>query len=94
MTALKSNHLYISVSAWASEHRLLLGLVLVENKTNEITAIQALLELLDISGCIITIDAMGTQHEIARHIVGKGADYVLCLKANHSILWAASIGLV
>lgn len=76
------------VSAWASEHRLLLGQVKVEKKTNEITAIPALLELLDISGCIITIDAMGTQHEIARQIVAKGADYVLCLKANHPILRA------
>ncbi|EGJ29008.1 MULTISPECIES: ISAs1 family transposase [Moorena] len=49
------------VSAWASEHRLFLGQVKVEDKTNEITAIPALLELLDICGCIITIDAMGTQ---------------------------------
>ncbi|MBX2863809.1 MAG: ISAs1 family transposase [Leptolyngbyaceae cyanobacterium MAG.088] len=76
------------VSAWASEHRLLLGQVKVESKTNEIKAIPALLELLDISGCVITIDAMGTQHEIARQIVAKGADYVLCLKANHPPLWA------
>ncbi len=76
------------VSAWASEHRLLLGQVKVESQTNEIKAIPALLELLDISGCIITIDAMGTQHEIARQIVAKGADYVLCLKANHPTLWA------
>lgn len=75
------------VSAWASEHRLLLGQVKVESKTNEIKAIPALLELLDISGCVITIDAMGTQHEIARQIVAKGADYVLCLKANHPTLW-------
>lgn len=76
------------VSAWASEHRILLGQVKVESKTNEITAIPALLQLLDISGCTITIDAMGTQHEIAKQIVAKGADYVLCLKANHPTLWA------
>lgn len=76
------------VSAWASENRLLLGQVKVESKTNEIKAIPVLLELLDISGCIITIDAMGTQHEIARQIVAKDADYVLCLKANHPTLWA------
>lgn len=76
------------VSAWASEHRLMLGQVKVENKSNEITAIPALLELLDITGCIITIDAMGTQTEIARQIVAKGADYVLSLKANHPTLYA------
>lgn len=76
------------VSAWASEHRILLGQVKVESKTNEIKAIPALLNLLEISGCVITIDAMGTQHEIAKQIVAKGADYVLCLKANHPTLWA------
>ena len=75
------------VSAWASEHRILLGQVNVESKTNEIKAIPALLNLLDISGCVITIDAMGTQHEIAKQIVAQGADYVLCLKANHPTLW-------
>lgn len=62
-----------------SEHRLFLGQVKVHNKSNEITAIPALLEMLDISGCIITIDAMGTQHSIARRIHSKGADYVLAL---------------
>lgn len=76
------------VSAWASENRLLLGQVKVASKSNEITAIPALLKLLDISGCIITLDAMGTQKEIAREIIGYGADYVLCLKANHPTLWA------
>ena len=75
------------VSAWASQNRLMLGQVKVENKTNEIKAIPALLKLLDISGCIISIDAMGTQTEIAQQIVDKGADYVLCLKANHPTLW-------
>ena len=74
------------VSAWASEHRLFLGQVKVEDQSNEITAIPALLELLDISGSIITIDAMGTQHEIAHRIVTLGADYVLALKANHPTL--------
>ena len=75
------------VSAWASENRLMLGQVKVESKTNEIKAIPALLKLLDITGCIITIDAMGTQTEISRQIIDKGADYVLCLKANHPTLW-------
>lgn len=75
------------VSAWASEHRLFLGQVKVEGKSNEITAIPSLLALLDISGCIITLDAMGTQHRIARQIVERGADYVLALKANHPTLF-------
>lgn len=76
------------VSAWASENRLFLGQVKVEEKSNEITAIPSLLELLDISGSIITIDAMGTQHAIAERIVTLGADYVLALKANHPTLKA------
>lgn len=62
------------VEAWASEHRLFLGPVKVADKSNEITEIPALLELLDIAGCIITIDAMGTQHEIAERICAQGAD--------------------
>lgn len=74
------------VEAWSSEHRLFLGQVKVDDKSNEITAIPALLEVLDITGSIITIDAMGTQHEIARCIQRKGADYVLALKANHPTL--------
>lgn len=74
------------VSAWASENRLMLGQVKVESKTNEIKAIPALLKLLDITGCIITLDAMGTQTEIARQIIDKKADYVLSLKANHPTL--------
>jgi len=75
------------VSAWASEHRIMLGQVKVEDKTNEIKAIPALLALLDISGCIITIDAMGTQSEIADQIVERGGDYVFSLKANHPTLY-------
>ena len=75
------------VSAWASEQRMLLGQVKVADKSNEITAIPALLALLDITGCIITIDAMGTQTEIARTIVEQGANYVLTLKANHPTLY-------
>jgi predicted transposase YbfD/YdcC len=66
-----------------------LGQVKVDAKSNEITAIPALLQLLDISGCIITLDAMGTQKAIAREIIGHGADYILCLKANHPTLLAA-----
>ena len=75
------------VSAWASEHRLVLGQVKVADKSNEITAIPALLELLDLAGCIITIDAMGTQTAIATQIYQAKADYVLALKANHPTLY-------
>lgn len=76
------------VSAWATEHRLVLGQVKVADKSNEITAIPALLELLDLAGCIITIDAMGTQTAIATQIYNAKADYVLALKANHPTLYA------
>jgi predicted transposase YbfD/YdcC len=74
------------VSAWSSQHRLVLGQVKVADKSNEITAIPALLELLDIAGSIITIDAMGTQTAIASQIFNAKADYVLALKANHPTL--------
>jgi len=74
------------VSAWASEYRLVLGQVKVADKSNEITAIPALLELLDLAGCIITIDAMGTQTAIAAQIYNAKANYVLALKANHPTL--------
>lgn len=76
------------ISAWASKQRLVLAQVKVEDKSNEITAIPALLELLEITGAIITIDAMGTQTEIAKQIVAKKADYVLALKANHPTLYS------
>lgn len=72
------------VSAWASENRMVLGQVKVDDKSNEITAIPQLLALLDLSGCIVTIDAMGCQKEIAAQIVAQEADYVLALKGNQS----------
>ncbi|HEY9844751.1 MAG TPA: ISAs1 family transposase, partial [Candidatus Caenarcaniphilales bacterium] len=75
------------ISAWASEQRLVLAQVKVEDKSNEITAIPALLKLLDITGAIITIDAMGTQTEIAKQIIDQKANYVLALKANHPTLY-------
>jgi predicted transposase YbfD/YdcC len=75
------------ISAWASEQRLVLAQLKVEDKSNEITAIPALLKLLDLAGCIVTIDAMGTQTEIAQKIIHKKADYVLALKANHPTLY-------
>lgn len=75
------------VSAWASEHRLVLAQAKVQDKSNEITAIPVLLELLDLSGCIVTLDAMGTQKRIARQIHDAGADYILSLKSNHPTLF-------
>ena len=71
------------VSAWANQNRLVLGEIATEEKSNEITAIPALLKLLNIKGCIVTIDAMGTQKEIAKTIIKEGGNYVLALKENH-----------
>ncbi len=76
------------VSAWATQNRLVLGQVKVDGKSNEITAIPALLRLLDLSGCIVTCDAMGTQKAIAAQIVEQEGDYVLALKDNHRSLCA------
>jgi predicted transposase YbfD/YdcC len=70
------------VSAWATANRLVLGQQQVDEKSNEITAIPGLLRLLELEGCIVTIDAMGCQKAIARTIVEQGADYVLALKGN------------
>jgi predicted transposase YbfD/YdcC len=70
------------VSAWASEQHLSLGQVVVDDKSNEITAIPQLLELLDVQGALVTIDAMGCQKAIAKKIVDAGADYVLAVKDN------------
>lgn len=70
------------VSAWASQNRLVLGQVKVDEKSNEITAIPKLLKVLEIKGCIITIDAMGTQKEIAQAITEGGGEYILSLKGN------------
>lgn len=70
------------VSAWAAQNRLVLGEVATSEKSNEITAIPELLEMLEIKGCIVTIDAMGTQTKIAEKIIEKGADYVLPVKEN------------
>jgi predicted transposase YbfD/YdcC len=75
------------VSAWASANRLVLGQRKVDDKSNEITAIPALLNVLEIAGCIVTIDAMGCQKEIATTIIERGADYVLALKGNQGGLF-------
>jgi len=71
------------VSAWASERGLSLGQRAVDGQSNEITAIPELLETLYLEGCIVTLDAMGCQKDIAAQIRAKGADYLLGLKANH-----------
>ncbi len=74
------------VSAWASTNRLVLGQVKVDEKSNEITALPALLQVLSLKGCIVTIDAMGCQTEIVKTIVAQEADYVLSLKGNQGTL--------
>jgi predicted transposase YbfD/YdcC len=77
------------VSAWATEARLFLGQLAVDQKSNEITAIPQLLELLDLEGDTVTIDAMGCQKEIAKTIIAKKANYVLQVKDNQPTLNAA-----
>jgi predicted transposase YbfD/YdcC len=81
------------VSAWATRNRLVLGQVAVDPASNEITAVPALLRLLALNGCIVTIDAMGCQTAIAAQIVGQGADYVLALKDNQPTLHQAVAAL-
>jgi predicted transposase YbfD/YdcC len=76
------------VSAWATANHISLGQVVVDAKSNEITAIPKLLEMLEIAGCLVTIDAMGCQTEIAEKIVASGADYVLAVKGNQPTLHA------
>lgn len=74
------------LSAWATEQELVLGQLRVDEKSNEITAIPVLLAALDVSDCVVTIDAMGTQTAIAQQIVDQGGDYLLALKDNHPLL--------
>lgn len=75
------------VSAFAAENCLVLGQRKIDDKSNEITAIPKLLETLFLKGCIVTIDAMGCQKNIAEKIIDQGADYVLSLKENHKNLY-------
>jgi len=74
-------------SAWASTNRWVLGQRKVEEKSNEMTAIPALRHLLDVTGAVVTLDAMGCQKEIAQTITERGADYVLALQENHPTLY-------
>ena len=75
------------VNAWASANRLILGQTKVDERSNEITAIPELLRVLDVSGCIVTIDAMGCQKDVATTIISQNADYVLALKRNQPELY-------
>lgn len=75
------------VSAWASANQLVLGQMKVDGHSNEITAIPQLLHLLELSGCLVTIDAIGTQTEIAQQIVEQGGDYLLAAKENQGHLY-------
>ena len=81
------------VSAWASANQLILGQVKVDDHSNEITAIPQLLDTLDVSGCTVTIDAMGCQKEIAKTIVEKDADYILALKRNQPQLYDDAVDM-
>ncbi len=74
------------VSAWASANQLCFGQLATQAKSNEITAIPKLLELLDLEGATVTIDAMGCQKQIAAQIIGQGGEYVLALKGNQGTL--------
>jgi predicted transposase YbfD/YdcC len=84
----RENPLHV-VSAWATQQGMTLGQVAVDSKSNEITAIPKLLEMLELKGAIISIDAMGCQKEIADQIVKGGGDFVLALKDNHPKLCEA-----
>ncbi len=74
------------VSAWATANNISLGQVVTDEKSNEITAIPKLLEMLEIAGSLVTIDAMGCQTEIARKIIAEGADFCLAVKGNQPTL--------
>lgn len=76
-----------TVSAWAASNRLVLGQTKVEGKSNEITALPKLIDVLDLAGCIVTIDAIGCQQEIVKKIVKKQADYVIAVKKNQPNLY-------
>jgi predicted transposase YbfD/YdcC len=75
------------ISAWAAQNRLVLGQIATDQKSDEITAIPKILDLLKLKDCIATIDAMGTQAKIAEAIIAKEADYILTVKENQPLLY-------
>ena len=75
------------MSAWASQNGVVLGQVKVDGKSNEMTEIPELLKILDIHGCIVSIDAIGTQKEIISTILEQGGDYLLTVKQNQGTLY-------
>lgn len=75
------------INAWATANRLVLGQRKVDKKSNEIKAIPELIKILDVSGCIVTIDAMGCQKEIVKLITQKQGDYIITLKKNQKNLY-------
>lgn len=81
------------VSAWCSTNRLVLGQLRTADKSNEITAIPLLLDILDIAGCVVTIDALGCQTAIAEKIVQEEADYVIACKGNQEFLYEDVVAL-
>ena len=89
-SGLKALHL---VSAWATRNRLVLGQFKVDKKSNELTAVPELLRLLDLKGCLVTLDALNTQKETARAVREQDADYILALKENHPTLHAEVTGI-
>lgn len=76
----------VIVSAWAHSNGLVLGQLKVADKSNEITALPKLLRALELSGCIVTVDALGTQKQIAKEITEADANYVMALKGNHEVV--------
>lgn len=87
-SASKATALHV-VSLWSAENELVMGQIRTAAKSNEITAIPRLLEMLDIEGCTVTIDAMGCQKEIAKKVLERGADYVFGLKGNQENMFDA-----
>jgi predicted transposase YbfD/YdcC len=81
------------VSAWATQNQLVLGQRKVDEKSNEITAIPKLLKLLDLAGCIVTVDALNTQTQIAKTIKDRGGEYILAVKENQGHLYEDLVDL-
>lgn len=83
----KGNTALHTLNAWAVENRLVLGQLAVEEKSNEITAVPQLMDMLDLKGCVVTTDAMNCQKAVAEKAIEKKADYVLAVKGNHPTMY-------